>query len=42
MRNALAKQRTAVPAMLKTIFGQEAKAGPRPPWVILTEALREN
>jgi putative transposase len=45
MRNALAhasaKQRTAVAAMLKTIFAQETKAEAETPWEIVADALRE-
>lgn len=45
MRNALAhapaKQRTAVAAMLKTIFAQETKAEAEAQWQIVADALRE-
>lgn len=45
MRNALAhapaKQRTAVAAMLKTIFAQETRAEAEAQWEIVAEALRE-
>jgi len=45
MRNALAhapaKQRTAVAAMLKTIFAQESKAEAEAQWDIVADALRE-
>jgi transposase-like protein len=45
MRNALAharaKQRTAVAAMLKTIFAQETKVEAEAQWEIVAEALRE-
>ncbi len=45
MRNALAhapaKQRTAVAAMLKTIFAQETKADAEAQWSIVADALRE-
>ncbi|MFV0475658.1 MAG: IS256 family transposase [Pikeienuella sp.] len=45
MRNALAhapaKQRTAVAAMLKTIFAQETKADAEAQWEIVADALRE-
>lgn len=45
MRNALAhapaKQRTAVAAMLKTIFAQETKAEAEQQWAIVADALRE-
>lgn len=45
MRNALAhaptKQRTAVAAMLKTIFAQESKADAEAQWAIVADALRE-
>jgi len=45
MRNALAhapaKQRTAVAAMLKTIFAQEAKVEAEAQWEIVADALRE-
>jgi transposase-like protein len=45
MRNALAhapaKQRTAVAAMLKTIFAQESKAEAQAQWDIVADALRE-
>ena len=45
MRNALAhapaKQRTAVAAMLKTIFAQETKAQAEQQWAIVADALRE-
>ncbi len=45
MRNALAhdpaKQRTAVAAMLKTIFAQETKTEAEAQWEIVTDALRE-
>ena len=45
MRNALAhapaKQRTAVAAMLKTIFAQETKAEAEARWAIVADALRE-
>lgn len=45
MRNALAhapaKQRTAVAAMLKTIFAQETKAEAEAQWEIVAGALRE-
>jgi transposase-like protein len=45
MRNALAhapaKQRTAVAAMLKTIFAQETKAEAEAQWAIVADALRE-
>jgi len=45
MRNALAhapaKQRTAVAAILKTIFAQETKAEAEAQWVIVADALRE-
>ncbi len=45
MRNALAhapaKQRTAVAAMLKTIFAQEAKADAETQWNAVADALRE-
>jgi len=45
MRNALAhapaKQRTAVSAMLKTIFAQESKAEAEAQWDIVADALRE-
>ena len=45
MRNALAhapaKQRTAVAAMLKTIFAQETKAEAEAQWDIVADALRE-
>jgi transposase-like protein len=45
MRNALAhapaKQRTAVAAMLKTIFARETKAEAEAQWEIVADALRE-
>lgn len=45
MRNALAhasaKQRTAVAAMLKTIFAQETKAEAEAQWNVVADALRE-
>ncbi len=45
MRNALAhapaKQRTAVAAMLKTIFAQESKADAEAQWNTVADALRE-
>jgi transposase-like protein len=45
MRNALAhapaKQRTAVAAILKTIFAQETKAEAEAQWTIVADALRE-
>ena len=45
MRNALAhapaKSRTAVAAMLKTIFAQEAKAEAMAQWDVIADALRE-
>jgi transposase-like protein len=45
MRNALAhapaKQRTAVAAMLKTIFAQESKAEAQAQWDTVADALRE-
>ncbi|CUH13852.1 Transposase [Jannaschia seosinensis] len=45
MRNALAhapaKQRTAVAAMLKTIFAQETKAEAEAQWEVVADALRE-
>jgi len=45
MRNALAhaptKQRTAVAAMLKTIFAQESKAEAQTQWDTVANALRE-
>ena len=45
MRNALAhaptKQRTAVAAMLKTIFAQESKAEALDQWDVVADALRE-
>ena len=45
MRNALAhapaKQRTAVAAMLKTIFAQETRAEAEAQWEIVADALRE-
>lgn len=45
MRNALAhaptKQRTAVAAMLKTIFAQENKADAEAQWEVVADALRE-
>ena len=45
MRNALAhapaKQRTAVAAILKTIFAQETKAEAEAQWSIVADALRE-
>ncbi|MCA3560728.1 MAG: transposase, partial [Aestuariivirga sp.] len=45
MRNALAhapaKQRTAVAAILKTIFARETKAGAEAQWRIVADALRE-
>lgn len=45
MRNALAhapaKQRTAVAAMLKTIFAQETKAEAEAQWEIVADALRD-
>jgi len=45
MRNALAhapaKQRTAVAAMLKTIFAQESKVEAEAQWEIVADALRE-
>ncbi len=45
MRNALAyapaKQRTAVAAMLKTIFAQDAKAEAETQWQVVADALRE-
>jgi hypothetical protein len=45
MRNALAhapaKQRTAVAAMLKTIFAQETKAEAEAQWAVVADALRE-
>jgi putative transposase len=45
MRNALAhapaKQRTAVAAMLKTIFAQDTKAEAEAQWEIVADALRE-
>jgi transposase-like protein len=45
MRNALAhapaKQRTAVTAMLKTIFAQETKADAEAQWDTVADALRE-
>ena len=45
MRNALAhapaKQRTAVAAMLKTIFAQESKADAEAQWDVVADALRE-
>lgn len=44
-RNALAhapaKQRTAVGAMLKTIFAQETKAEAEAQWEIVADTLRE-
>jgi len=45
MRNALAhapaKQRTAVAAMLKTIFAQDSKAEAEAQWAVVADALRE-
>mgnify|MGYP006277605435 FL=1 len=45
LRNALAhapaKQRTAVAAMLKTIFAQETKADAEAQWGVVADALRE-
>ncbi|WP_186201980.1 transposase, partial [Jannaschia seosinensis] len=45
MRDALAhapaKQRTAVAAMLKTIFAQETKAEAEAQWEVVADALRE-
>ena len=45
LRNALAhaptKQRTAVAAMLKTIFAQETKAEAEAQWSVVADALRE-
>jgi transposase-like protein len=45
MRNALAhaptKQRTAVAAMLKTVFAQESKAEAEAQWDTVADALRE-
>ncbi|SLN78087.1 Transposase, Mutator family [Roseisalinus antarcticus] len=45
MRNALAhapaRQRTAVAAMLKTIFAQESKAEAQAQWDTVADALRE-
>ena len=45
MRNALAhapaKQRTAVAAMLKTIFAQDNKADAEAQWDVVADALRE-
>lgn len=45
MRNALdrapAKQRTAVAAMLKTVFAQESKADAEAQWAIVADALCE-
>ena len=45
MRNALAhapaKQRTAVAAMLKTVFAQESKADAENQWAVVADALRE-
>ena len=45
MRNALAhasaKQRTAVAAMLKTIFAQETKGNAEAQWNVVADALRE-
>lgn len=45
MRNALAhaqaKQRSAVAAMLKTIFAQKTKADAEAQWGIVADALRE-
>ena len=45
LRNALAhapaKQRTAVAAMLKTIFAQETRAEAEAQWEIVADALRE-
>ena len=45
MRNALAhapaKQRTAVAAMLKTIFAQDTKAEAEAQWAVVADALRE-
>ena len=45
LRNALAhapaKQRTAVAAMLKTIFAQETKAEAEAQWATVADALRE-
>jgi transposase-like protein len=45
MRNALAhapaKQRTAVAAMLKTIFAQDTKAEAEAQWTVVADALRE-
>jgi putative transposase len=45
MRNALAhaptKQRTAVAAMLKTIFAQETKTEAETQWAVVADALRE-
>lgn len=45
LRNALAhapaKQRTAVAAMLKTIFAQETKADAETQWAVVADALRE-
>ena len=45
MRNevthAPAKQRTAVAAMLKTIFAQETRADAEKQWGIVADALRE-
>jgi transposase-like protein len=45
LRNALAhaptKQRTAVAAMLRTIFAQETKAEAEAQWAVVADALRE-
>lgn len=45
MRNALAyapaKQRTAVAAMLKTIFAQDTKVEAEAQWAVVADALRE-
>lgn len=41
IRNAPAKQRTAVAAMLKTIFAQDTKAEAEAQWAVVADALRE-
>ena len=41
LAHAPAKQRTAVAAMLKTIFAQETKAEAEAQWEIVADALRE-
>jgi hypothetical protein len=41
LAHALAKQRAAVAAMLKTIFAQETKADAEAQWTVVADALRE-